>query len=98
SVIFSPDKEVVLMGTVKEFHFSNPHGSIRIAVPSDGKTVEWRVLTESPNDLEKAGMAPTSLRAGDHVTVRARPAKTGGSSAWLLDVKKADGTTFNVDD
>jgi hypothetical protein len=30
--------------------------------------------------------------------VRARPAKTGGKSAWLMEIRKANGTVFTVDD
>jgi hypothetical protein len=96
--MFSPDREVVLSGVVKEFRYTNPHSSIQILVQRGGQDVEWRIITESPNDLEKAGIDATSLRPGEKVTVRARPARTGGASAWLLDVKKADGTLLSVDD
>jgi len=98
SLMFSPDREVVLTGTVKEFYYRNPHSSIQILVSHDGRNVEWRIVTESPNELKKSGIDETSLQPGEHVTVRARPAKTGGSSAWLLDVRKADGTVLSVDD
>ena len=98
SVMFSPDQEVVLTGTVKGFHYSNPHSTLQILVPRGGQQVEWRIVTESPNELEKAGIDETSLRPGEQVTVRARPAKRGGASAWLLDVKKSDGTVLSVDE
>jgi len=98
SVMFSPDTEVVLTGTVKEFRYSNPHGSLELLVPRGGQNVEWRIVMESPNELEKAGIDETSLRPGEQVTVRARPAKRGGASAWLLDVKKSDGTVLSVDE
>ena len=98
SVMFSPDQEVVLTGTVKEFRYSNPHSSIQLVVPRVGREVKWRIVTESPNELEKAGIDETSLQPGEKVTVRARPAKRGGASAWLLDVKKSDGTLLSVDE
>jgi len=96
--MFSPDREVVLTGTVKEFYYRNPHSSIEILVSHGGRNVEWRIVTESPNELKKSGIDETSLQPGEHVTIRARPAKTGGSSAWLLDVTKADGSVLSVDD
>ena len=98
SVMFSLDQEVVLTGTVKEFRYSNPHSSIQLVVPRVGREVKWRIVTESPNELEKAGIDETSLQPGEKVTVRARPAKRGGASAWLLDVKKSDGTVLSVDE
>ena len=39
SVMFSPDTEVVLTGTVKEFRYSNPHGSLELLVPRGGQNV-----------------------------------------------------------
>ena len=51
SVMFSPDQEVVLTGTVKEFRYSNPHSSIQLVVPRVGREVEWRIVTESPREL-----------------------------------------------
>jgi len=98
SVMFSPDQEVVLTGTVKGFQYSNPHSTIQILVPRGGQDIEWRIVTESPNELEKAGIDETSLQPGEQVIVRARPAKRGGASAWLLDVKKSDGTVLSVDE
>jgi hypothetical protein len=98
SVMFSPDQEVVLTGTVKGFQYSNPHSTIQILVPRGGQNIEWRIVTESPNELEKSGIDETSLQPGEKVTVRARPAKRGGTSAWLLDVKKSDGTLLSVDE
>jgi hypothetical protein len=98
SLMFSPDKEVVLTGLVKQFRYINPHATLEIQVQRGGQNVEWRIITESPNDLEKAGVDETSLRPGETVTVRARPSRTGGLSAWLLDVKKADGTVLSVDE
>ena len=97
SLMFSPDKEVVLTGLVKQFRYVNPHATLQILVQRGGQDVVWRIITESPNDLEKAGVDETSLRPGETVTVRARPARTGGPSAWLLDVRKADGTLLSVD-
>jgi hypothetical protein len=67
TVLFAPDKEVVLTGTVKEFRFSNPHASINLTVTQPGDPAEWRIFTEAPNDLEKAGMDQTSLRPGERV-------------------------------
>ena len=98
SVMFSLDQEVVLTGTVKGFRYSNPHSTIQILVPRGGQNIEWRIVTESPNELEKAGIDETSLQPGEKVTVRARPAKRGGASAWLLDLKKSDGTLLSVDE
>jgi hypothetical protein len=72
SLMFSPAREVVLTGTVKEFYYRNPHSSIQILVSHSGRNVEWRIVTESPNELKKSGIDEASLQPGERVTVRAR--------------------------
>jgi hypothetical protein len=97
-IMFSPDKELVLTGTVKEFRYQNPHAVVQVIVPDSTQTVEWTVLTEAPSELEEAGINKNSLRPGEQVTMRVRPAKSGVRSGWLLDVRKQDGTVLRVDD
>ncbi len=58
SVFFSAENEVVpLTGVVKEFHFTNPHGLIKIVTPGvDGKPEEtWNIETNSPSILVRRG-------------------------------------------
>jgi hypothetical protein len=97
TAMFASDKVVMLTGTVKEFQYTNPHSFVQILVPgAGGQLVEWRIATVSPLALEGAGIGPTALQSGEKVTVRAHPVKDGGASAWLIDVKKADGTVLSV--
>lgn len=98
TVMFAPDKEVNLTGTVKAFEYANPHSSIQILVPHEGgNTVEWNIETVSPLVLDRAGIEANALRPGDQVRVRARPLKSGSRpSGWLIDVTKADGTVLRL--
>jgi hypothetical protein len=97
-IMFSPDKELVLTGTVKEFRYQNPHVVVQVLVPGSTENVEWTVLTEAPSELEEAGINRNSLQPGEQVTMRVRPAKSGVRSGWLLDIRKQDGTILRVDD
>jgi Family of unknown function (DUF6152) len=97
-VLFSPDKEIVLTGSVKDVQYNNPHAVIQVVVPGAGQPVQWTVLTESPLELAKAGIAKGTLRPGESVTLRVRPAKSGKTTAWLLDITKQDGTVLTVDE
>src|SRR5262245_605592 len=97
TVMFAPNKEVTLTGTVKAFRYTNPHSFVQIMVPgAGGRLVEWTIETVSPLALKGAGIGPSALQPGEKVTVRARPLKDGGSSAQLIDVKKADGTVLRA--
>jgi hypothetical protein len=96
--MFDSGKEVVLVGTIKEFQYTNPHSWIQIVVPraGGGGEVEWSIETAAPIVLLRAGIRPQSLKPGDKVTLRTHPLKDGGPGGNLIDVKKADGTVLST--
>lgn len=96
--MFDNGKEVTLSGTVKEFQYTNPHSWIQLRVAaSEGATpVEWSIETAAPIVLLRAGIKWNALRPGDKVTLRAHPLKSGQPGGSLIDVKKEDGTVFNL--
>lgn len=95
--MFDSGKEVVLVGTIKEFQYTNPHSWIQILVPRQGGgEVEWSIETAAPIVLLRAGIRPQSLKPGDKVTLRTHPLKDGGPGGNLIDVKKADGTLLST--
>lgn len=95
--MFDGAKEVVLVGTIKEFQYTNPHSWIQVLVPREGGgEVEWSIETAAPIVLLRAGIRPTSLKPGDKVTVRTHPLRDGGPGGNLIDVKKADGTVLST--
>jgi uncharacterized protein DUF6152 len=95
--MFDSGKEVVLVGTIKEFQYTNPHSWIQILVPRQGGgEVEWSIETAAPIVLLRAGIRPQSLKPGDKVTLRTHPLKDGGTGGNLIDVKKEDGTLLST--
>jgi hypothetical protein len=97
TAMFDAAKEVVLIGTIKQFQYTNPHSWIQIIVPgSGGPDVEWSIETSAPIVLLRAGIRPTALQPGEKVTVRAHPLKDGAPGGSLIDVKKADGTMLSL--
>ena len=95
--MFEAEKQVTLVGTVKEFQWTNPHSWIQLNVPdASGKLVEWAIEGGSPNQLSRMGWKSSALKAGDKVTVVARPLKTGEPGATLVTVTTADGKVLGV--
>ena len=95
--MFDSSKEVTLNGTVKEFQYTNPHSWIQLLVPATaGASVEWSIETAAPIVLLRAGIKPTSLQAGDKISLRAHPLKSGGPGGSLIEIKKGDGTTLTL--
>ena len=96
--MFDSSKEVVINGTVKEFQYTNPHSWIQVLVPGNAGAapVEWSIETAAPIVLLRAGIKPTSLQAGDKISVRMHPLKSGAAGGSLVEVKKEDGSTLSL--
>ena len=94
--MFDDAKEVQLVGTVKEFQYTNPHSWIQVMVRANGAEVEWSIETAAPIVLLRAGIRANALVPGDKVTVRAHPLRNGNPGGNLIEVKKADGTVLST--
>jgi Family of unknown function (DUF6152) len=69
---------LTLSGTVKEFHFIQPHPLIALAVKDDkGAVVEWSIEMTAPNHLVRYGWSGKKLKPGDEITVTGSPARNG---------------------
>ena len=89
---FARDKNVTLVGTVKQFKWANPHSWIELEVPNDKGTVEtWNIEMTAPFVLIRAGWRASSLNPGDKVTVVGHPQKTGEPGALFVSVTLANG-------
>src|ERR1700724_754767 len=83
---------LTLSGTVKEFHFIQPHPLIALAVKDDkGSVVEWSIEMTAPNHLVRYGWSGKKLKPGDEITVTGNPAKNGLKVLNLRKISYADG-------
>ena len=92
------EKEV--SGTVAKLQFTNPHGSLTVAVKSDvGLTAEWVMTMGSATALAQRGVGkigPNALHAGDSIKVKFLPAKDGSPLGFLKSVTYPDGHVIVV--
>jgi hypothetical protein len=92
------DKE--LSGTVASIKFSNPHGSLAIAVKNaDGTSTEWVLTLGSATALAQRGIGktgPNALHTGDNITVKFLPAKDGSPLGFLKTVTMPDGHVIQI--
>jgi hypothetical protein len=97
AVFFDSDRTVTLTGVVKEFRFTNPHGMITLEVTGDdGRTTVWRAETNSPSVLRRRGWTPTSLAAGETVTIEGWPGRDGAPYVRMSRVTRQDGTVVGT--
>lgn len=93
--MFDRDKEVTIVGTVKEFQWTNPHSWIQVNVAGKGgKVVEWSIEGGSPNIMVRQGWKRDVIKAGDKVTVVMNPMKDGSPGGSLVRVTTSGGLTL----
>ncbi|HLI86563.1 MAG TPA: DUF6152 family protein [Bryobacteraceae bacterium] len=92
--VYDMKNEKELSGTVTSIKFSNPHGSLSLAVKdADGKSTEWVMTLGSATALAQRGIGrtgPNALHAGDNITVKFLPAKDGSPLGFLKTVIMPD--------
>jgi len=92
--MFDQTKRLTLVGTVKEFQWTNPHSWIQVNVTSGGTPGEWAIEALSPNVLGRQGWKRNTLKPGDKITVVINPLRDNSKGGNLISVTKADGTTL----
>lgn len=98
--VYDMKAEKELQGTVTSIKFTNPHGSLALAVKNpDGTTVEWVMTLGSATALAQRGIGktgPNALHAGDNITVKFLPAKDGSPLGFLKTVIMPDGRVIQI--
>ena len=75
---FDAAKPLKMTGTVTKVEWQNPHSWFYIDVKDDGGNVtNWGMELASPNLLMRSGWTPTTLKAGDAVTVEGFHSRDG---------------------
>ena len=98
--MFDFSKQLTLTGTVREFQWTNPHSYIQLVVtPSNGNGAaqEWSLEMGANVYLYERGWRPSTVKAGDTITVTVVPLRSGKTGGGLLmEAKTADGQTLGA--
>ena len=99
TTMFDREKFIVLEGTVKELHWTNPHVAIFIenAVAKPGIPEGlWVVELTSPGNLVRSGWTRTLIKPGEKVAVEVHQLRDGTKGGGLRKITLAStGQTFN---
>jgi hypothetical protein len=83
--------QISISGTVKEFRWTNPHTWIYLSVTdAAGQEQQWKLEGTSLVVLARLGWRANVLKAGDKVTARIAPAKTGDTAGVFSQVTILD--------
>lgn len=92
--IFESQKTITLQGTVRAFQWSNPHCWIQLLVPQQSGTSEWSVEMGSTTELYRSGWRPSTLQAGQKVTIVVHPMRDGSPGARFVSGTAPDGRSL----
>lgn len=97
AVFFDEKNPVSITGTVKEFRFTNPHGTIVVAVTGkSGAVRDFRVETTAPVVLRRRGWNRRSLQAGQVITIDGWPARDGKPYLRLRAARDENGVAIGA--
>ena len=91
-VMFDQTQPRTMTGIVREFQWTNPHSYIQLIVKNAaGQDEEWSLEMGASVYLYNLGWRPSSVKAGDTLTVTLAPLRKGGNGGLLLKAATADG-------
>jgi hypothetical protein len=95
--MFDFSRELTLTGTVRLFQWTNPHSYIQLVVkPDDGPEQEWSLEMGANVYLYNLGWRPSTVKAGDTLTVTVVPLRNGGQAGLLVRATTADGKSLGA--
>ena len=92
--MYDHEKDVNISGTVMNFAYVNPHGSLDIAVMEKGQMVKYWIEMSNLTNMVQRHIKKTTFKAGDKVTVKMHPLKDGRPGGSYVTIVAADGTLY----
>jgi hypothetical protein len=97
AAMFDDQHRISLSGTVRVFQWTNPHCYLQLLVKnSKGQEEEWSLEMAGPMYLYNLGFRPSTLKAGDQLTVRIAPLRNGKKGGLLVEAVTAAGKKLGI--
>ena len=92
---YDAKRPLTLSGTVRQFHFVNPHPWIELDAPDSGGHVRtWRMEMDNRSELSAIGMGADTLKPGDRVAVSGIAAVGVQYSLYVRKLERPDGLRY----
>ncbi len=91
TAMFDMEHEVQIVGTVKDFQWTQPHTWITFLVPSPTGVIEYGIEGMSPSYLGRNGWSKHTLSPGDKVTLSIHPLRDGRKGGFDSSITWPDG-------
>ena len=95
--MFDFSRQLTLTGAVREFQWTNPHSYIQLVVkPAEGPEQEWSLEMGANVYLYNLGWRPSTVKAGDTLTVTVVPLRDGKPGGLLVQATTAAGKSLGA--
>ena len=92
AAMFDQTRQITLSGTVRDFQWTSPHCYIQLLASADqSPPQEWSLEMAAPMYLYRLGWRPSTVKAGDKITVSLHPLRDGKRGGLLFKATTADG-------
>jgi hypothetical protein len=98
TVVFDGDNIILITGEVTRFTLRNPHMILTVDVNNEnGEAESWKLEGQGIGAMQAMGFDRGSVTAGDTITVKINPLKTGRPGGLVLGLIGADGKAYNME-
>ncbi|MBT5330736.1 MAG: hypothetical protein HOL48_03040 [Porticoccaceae bacterium] len=92
---FDMNSEIVVVGTIIELEWRNPHAWLNIEAENEhGENEIWRIEFSSANSLLRRGWRPADIPIGAEITVHGLPSRDGSRTVDGEQVTLPDGRSL----
>ena len=91
TAMYDLEKTVTLKGTIKAFHWTNPHCSIDLFVSGANGEEQWVIQLGPPTTLYREDWKPLMYKPGDLMTALVHPMRDGTHRGLFISGTGADG-------
>ena len=97
--MYDTSHTVSLKGTVKVFHWVNPHVTVEIVADATNQrpATVWVLEASSPGVMTRSGWTKRSFQPGDKVVVEVAPLRSGEPGGGFKKATLADGRVLTWD-
>lgn len=94
---FDLTKTVDVVGTVKQFNWTNPHATVVLyTTDAAGKPAEAVFEANGPGYLARQGWKREIMHPGEKITIKANPMQDGGLGGNIVTVTLPDGRQLSA--
>ena len=94
-----PQTQITLKGTVKEFHFVNPHSVIELFVKDGNGNIQlWEGELTSNTNLTPRGWTSITIEDRREISVTGYPARNGSHALRVTKIVLSNGKELNIGD